>query len=152
MMGRHVRRSGRAIIIHEERVALLQRDRGGQIYYVFPGGGIEGDETPEEAAVREVCEELGIVILPEKLVAVVQWGEHTMYFYQAALIGGTLGRGSGPEFQSYSPERGTYTPVWLDVSSLTSVEVRPQELALGIAGGTLLTQVAPLTFTIPAVR
>lgn len=152
MNGRHSRRRGRAIVIHEERVALLQRNRGGQIYYVFPGGGIEGSETPEEAAVREVYEELGIVIRPEKLVAVVQWGGHTMHFYQAALIGGSFGSGSGAEFHSYSPERGTYTPVWLDVSSLTSVDVRPEELAVGIAGGMLFAQMAPLILTIPSAR
>jgi 8-oxo-dGTP diphosphatase len=67
MTKRHSRRSGRAIVIHEERIALLQRDRGGQTYYVFPGGGIEGNETPEEAAVRAVYEELGIVVRPEEL-------------------------------------------------------------------------------------
>jgi 8-oxo-dGTP diphosphatase len=150
MTRKQIRRSGRAIVIPEERIALLQRDRGGQIYYVFPGGGIEGDETPEGAAVREVYEELGIVVRPEKLVAVVQWGEHTMYFYQVAVIGGTFGSGSGAEFHSNSPERGTYTPVWLDVSSLTSVDVRPEEVAVGIAAGTLLAQAAPPTFTIPS--
>jgi len=61
-----------------------------------------------------------------------------MYFYQAALIGGTFRHGSGAEFHSYSLEHGTYTRVWLDVSSLTSVDVRPEELAVGIAAGTLL--------------
>lgn len=149
MRGLNVRRSGRAIVIHWGRVALVQRDRAGHTYYVFPGGGIERDETPEQAAIREVHEELGIVIRPQKLVAVVRWGEHEMYFYQSALIGGIFGSGCGPEFHSYSSERGTYSPVWLDLPSLDDLDVRPKELSSALAAGGLLARASPLTLTMP---
>jgi mutator protein MutT len=32
-------------------------------YWEFPGGKCEGDESPEEAARREACEEVGIAIV-----------------------------------------------------------------------------------------
>lgn len=42
-----------------EKRALSMRSQPGDIS--FPGGRIEAGETPEEAAVRETCEELGIL-------------------------------------------------------------------------------------------
>jgi len=144
-----VRRSGRAIVIHEGRLALVQRDLSGHTYYVFPGGGVERDETPEQAALREAHEELGILIRPEKLVAVVRWSEHEMYFYQSSMIGGRFGGVHGPEFHSYPPGRGTYTPVWLDLPSLTDFDVRPKELATALATGSLFAQATPLILTLP---
>ena len=54
----------RAIILREgpggAEVALIERRRGGRLYYVFPGGGIEPGESPEAAAARELVEETGI--------------------------------------------------------------------------------------------
>ncbi len=146
---KYVRRSGRVLVIHNGRVALVQRNRAGQIYYVFPGGGVERDETPDQAAIREAHEELGISIRPEKLVAVVRSGEHEMYFYQSRMTSGTFGSGRGPEFHTYPHERGTYTPVWLDLSSLADFDVRPNVLATALATGTLFVQTKPLTLTIP---
>ena len=34
-------------------------------YYKFPGGGIEGDENPVDAMMRETREEAGLVVKPE---------------------------------------------------------------------------------------
>jgi len=41
--------------------------------WVFPGGIVEGDETPEEAAARETREEAGLEIDPASLVATSRW-------------------------------------------------------------------------------
>ena len=38
----------------------------------FPGGKVEPGETPEEAIVREIREELGATVRPEKLVTTVE--------------------------------------------------------------------------------
>ena len=32
------------------------------MYYVFPGGGIEKEKSPEQATIREAFEELGVHI------------------------------------------------------------------------------------------
>ena len=36
-----------------------------QDYYKFPGGGIEAEETPVEAMIRETREEAGLVVRPD---------------------------------------------------------------------------------------
>jgi 8-oxo-dGTP pyrophosphatase MutT (NUDIX family) len=57
------RRAIRAIIITPDRDVLLMRIRppeGGASFWIAPGGGIEADETPEDALKRELAEELGL--------------------------------------------------------------------------------------------
>lgn len=56
------RNRGAAIIVQEGKIALIKRIQEDETYYVFPGGGIEEGETPEEATKREIFEELGVYI------------------------------------------------------------------------------------------
>ena len=38
----------RAIIIKDGKLALMERRKNGRHYWVYPGGGLEGNETKEE--------------------------------------------------------------------------------------------------------
>ncbi|WP_406325838.1 NUDIX hydrolase [Streptomyces sp. NBC_01617] len=52
-----------AIIVDGGRALMIRRrQREGKLLWAFPGGGIEGDETPEQAAVRETSEEVGLEV------------------------------------------------------------------------------------------
>jgi 8-oxo-dGTP diphosphatase len=58
-----------AIIIHEEKVLLVRyRDRYGESFLVGPGGGVHIDEDLKRALIREVREETGLEVQPEKLL------------------------------------------------------------------------------------
>ena len=119
-----------AIIIDQACVALIQRDRMGQRYFVFPGGQVEAGETIEAAAVREVAEELGVRVSLTELVAVVAFHGQAQYYYRAQLTGGTFGSGDGPEWQGeYDAEQGTYTPVWIKLTELPQLVVYPPMVA-----------------------
>ena len=48
-----MRNRGAVILVENDKVALIRRTWDGIVYYVFPGGGIEDGETPEEATKRE---------------------------------------------------------------------------------------------------
>lgn len=52
------RPSARGIIIQDGRIAMIHSIK--YDYYKFPGGGIEADETREDALVREILEETGL--------------------------------------------------------------------------------------------
>jgi 8-oxo-dGTP diphosphatase len=50
------------IIIKEGKILLIRRVKEGREYFVFPGGGVEDNESVEEALVRELKEEASIDI------------------------------------------------------------------------------------------
>lgn len=72
-MSRIVRLTARGIIVREGRLLVFDRFRlsahGRKMrYYSIPGGGIDPDETPEAAVVREMREEMGVVVRAERLL------------------------------------------------------------------------------------
>jgi 8-oxo-dGTP diphosphatase len=127
----------RVVIVDGERVALIKRVRAGQTYYLFPGGGVEEGETPEEAAVREAREELGVDV---ELAGVefdeVFEGVRFVYF-RAAVADGKFGTGLWPDHAHRTAatraERGTYEAVWLPLADLERHDVRPRELSERLA-------------------
>ncbi|MFJ8954753.1 MULTISPECIES: NUDIX hydrolase [unclassified Streptomyces] len=62
--GRELRKVARVVLLDpEERILLLHGHEPGDTandWWFTPGGGLEGDETREEAALRELAEETGI--------------------------------------------------------------------------------------------
>ena len=65
-----MREAARGIVFKDGGIILIHRikEKEGKKkeYYVFPGGGIEGEETHNEAVIREVLEETGIIVKPKK--------------------------------------------------------------------------------------
>ena len=56
-----------AIIEKDKQYVWVQRQD--VPVWVLPGGGVDSQETPQEATIREVYEETGLVVTIEKLVA-----------------------------------------------------------------------------------
>lgn len=57
------------LVFHEGRVACVRVDRGEASYYDLPGGAIDGDETGEQALIREFVEETGMAVRPVARIA-----------------------------------------------------------------------------------
>ena len=78
------RRGAVAVIVREGRLLVIRRS--GSVVapwkFCFPGGGIEGQESEEEALVRELREELGCEVTPCRRLwqNVTPWGVHLAWW------------------------------------------------------------------------
>jgi mutator protein MutT len=136
------------IIMEHNQIALIERVRDGQTYYLFPGGTIEAGETSEAAAIREAAEELGVTVILSRLAAVITFHNNVQFHYHATITtesASQFGMGTGDEYTSNPiPTRGSYRPIWLNVQDLAHYDVRPQALVQALLDGTLQRATQPL--------
>ena len=122
------RKSARAIIMKDDEFILIHRikEKDGKKYeyYVFPGGGLEEGETYEEAVKREVFEELGITVNPQKRLYRLEEDNRDEMFILCQYLEGKIGTGKGPEFTSseYS-DRGLYIPETIPMDKFKEINV-----------------------------
>jgi 8-oxo-dGTP diphosphatase len=122
------------VLLTGSGVAAIERVRDGMTYYTLPGGGVEDGETPQEAAVRETHEELGLIVRVDGLVAVINFRGSTQYYYRAEVLGGEFGAGTGEELASPAHSKaGSYRAVWLEPRQLAVRDVRPASIAQALA-------------------
>ena len=112
-----------AIIRRDDRVFATQRGYGPwKDYWEFPGGKIEGGETPEEALRREIREELSAEIQIEKQLHILEYDypdfHLRMHCFLCSLAGESL------HLNEHEAAR------WLGPEDLRSVNWLPADLGL----------------------
>ena len=100
------RKRARAIVIYNGKLVSMYREFDDRSFYVFPGGGMEDNESEEECVIREVYEEFGITVNPIKKVYVYENERSIEYFYLCDWISGEFGTGVGEEFDVNSNKEG----------------------------------------------
>ncbi|MFN8411845.1 MAG: NUDIX domain-containing protein [Anaerolineales bacterium] len=76
-----------AAIIKNGKILLVHHRSAHESYWTLPGGGVEGNETYEQAALREVKEETGLDVVIGPLLFVEPYEVGLSYCYQAELLG-----------------------------------------------------------------
>lgn len=119
-----------AIILQNNEIALIERNRNGQVYYLFPGGQVEEGESQIETVVREVREELGFEVTVGPLIAEIIFKGKSQFYYLVEIVSGEFGTGTGVEMLGLVPsEYGTYTPIWIPIDGLLNLDIRPRVVA-----------------------
>ncbi len=88
---KHFRKAARAVIVSDDKILLSHEVNIG--HWMIPGGGLEGNETPEEGCVREVAEETGLVVVPKDCFLVINefyedW-KFVSYYFVCEVVGHT---------------------------------------------------------------
>ena len=122
-----------AIITYDDGLIVIQRIKGNkenlQEYYVIPGGGQEDGETIEQAALREVKEELGIEIeLTQNCYEIESQGKR-QYFFVSRYKSGEIGTGAGEEMTNIDYEKhGAYIPKVIPKEDIKNINLLPIEI------------------------
>lgn len=125
------RTAARAIIIRDNKLLVMKRNKFGDIYYSLIGGGVDPGETPEQALIREVHEEASMGLTGFRKVFIEPaWGKYgDQHIFLSEDPGGE------PMIQPDAVEAklnqigiNTYQPMWLDIDQITKVKFRSPNL------------------------
>lgn len=126
-----MRRAARAIVVHDNKLLVMHRQKFGQDYYTLIGGGVEMGESLEQALVREIAEETGLTIKSARLVFTEPAGAPygTQYIFLCESDGGE------PQLAPDTIEakinqlgQNLYQPVWIPLAQLPVVNFRSERL------------------------
>lgn len=115
------KKSGRGLIIYNNKVLLIKRNNNGDQYYAIPGGKKEKGESIEQTVVREVFEETGINISIINKIGVGNGPKRSHHFYLCKYLGGNI----VPEQNKKASATNTYNPVWLDIDTTMRTTIQP---------------------------
>ena len=113
------------VLIKDDKVALIERFRDGNHYFVFPGGGVDEGEAPQDAAIREMEEETGLNVAIKRKLAEIHFGLSYQIYYLVEKVSGEYGTGTGEEFTDSDPDnpmQGIYIPIWMPIDELQEHE------------------------------
>lgn len=126
-----------AAVIERAGQVLLHRAEG-DAFWALPGGGIEPGESAGEALVREMQEELGLVVAPGALVCVVEnfFTYQGMAYHETGLQvqpqpGGLLDQSPGPYEGVEGRRRLEFA--WFDRTALAGLDLKPPFLREALA-------------------
>ena len=126
-----MRKAVRAIIIKNDQLLVMHRNKFGIEYDTLPGGNIEVGETPEQALYREVQEETMVTFANPRLVFV----EHSDAIYGDQYIFLCNYAQGEPQLHPESEEeyinklgKNMYTPMWLPFAELPKAPFLSEQL------------------------
>ena len=110
-----------AIICHEGKILATQRGYGEFAGgWEFPGGKVEPHETPEQAIVREIREELGATIAVDSHLVTIDHDYEAFHLHMACFLAHvTEGK---LELHEHSSAR------WVDADTIDGVDWLPADL------------------------
>ncbi len=118
--------SVRGLVLKDNELAVIFRRKikGEKVeeYYAIPGGGVEENETLEEALIRELKEELNIEVNVKDLVFKIEQEDRIEYFYNCEYLSGTFEL-NGEEIERNCREN-YYEPTFIPIDRINEFDVQ----------------------------
>jgi ADP-ribose pyrophosphatase YjhB (NUDIX family) len=112
-----------AVVIDSGEVLLIRRERDGRVYSVLPGGAVEPGESLEDACLRELREETGLIGRVQGLLSVPVDLESPAFYLRVSAASWDLQLG-GPEAARASTTN-TYSPEWVTLAESSRCDLVP---------------------------
>lgn len=114
------------VIISRNRIILMRRIKFDREYFVFPGGGVNSNESEINAVAREMKEELNLDCEPDReLFKIFNKGRKETYFLINKFKGDIEVVG---EEKDRSNVDNQYHPGWYKIDSLPKIDnLHPEE-------------------------
>jgi ADP-ribose pyrophosphatase YjhB (NUDIX family) len=125
-------KAARAIIIENNQILVMHRDKEGSKYFTLVGGRLNEGENTEQALTREVMEETGMQIVEARLV---YFEEHAAPYNEQYIYLCKVAPHEQVAIQSTSEESymnrigiNTHMPLWADINSFARLPFRTPQL------------------------
>jgi len=127
----------RAIVIHNDKLLAMKRNKFGKQYYTLIGGEVNLGEDLETALRRELSEETGVTVGKVRPVFVEDGGFYGIqYVFLCEYKGGELAlRADSDEAKITVMGKNIYEPVWLPLSQVSQVPFRSASVAEAVLNG-----------------
>lgn len=139
-----MRKAVRAVVVKNDALLLMRRNKFGEEYYTLIGGGIGVGETPEQALMREVHEESSLSVANPRLVYVEKAGDPygDQFIFLCDYSSGDVALpAESTEAKIHALGANLYEPVWLPIKKLAEVSFVSEALRNTLV--TALTQGFP---------
>jgi 8-oxo-dGTP diphosphatase len=126
-----MRQAARVIVIKDDCLLMMKRNKFGQQFYALVGGGVDIGETTVEALYREVTEETGLTIENDRLVIIEDAGPMfgLQYIYVCDYVSGEPALDpESMEAKITADGQNTYQPIWVPLDEIGQVNLLPVEL------------------------
>ena len=120
----HERKASRCVMLDGDRVLLVHETVND--LWMLPGGGFEGDETPEACCIREAAEETGLTVAPERCFLLLNehyedW-RYVSYYFLCRCTGQTARRLTAREASA------GLAPEWVSIADALAIFAQHETL------------------------
>jgi ADP-ribose pyrophosphatase YjhB (NUDIX family) len=125
-------KAARAIVIENDKILIMFRNKSGSQYYTLVGGRVNEGETIEQALIREIKEETGLDITEARPVFYEEHPEpyNTQYIYlcKVAPHGEVKIQETSEEGFMNRIDINVHKPVWSDLRAFEKLPFRTPQL------------------------
>jgi ADP-ribose pyrophosphatase YjhB (NUDIX family) len=129
-------KAARAIIIENDKLLVMYRNKYGSEYFTLVGGRAQEHETTEAALVREVREETGLQVTAARLVYIEEhaepYNEQYIYLCEVAPHADIAIEDASEEGFMNKLDMNIHAPYWIRTKSFSELSFRTPQLQQAI--------------------